>query len=238
MRDSSGPANDAFARGGRDRHSQTLCHPRSLGRARRPSLPEMRSYLGRLIEVLYISRLRPNRQRFEVRLQAPQGRQQHSDGSPRGHVLWWKSPAILQRQEPRVAPVQRCWSTPTLLETTKHPPARVPDVIQASFLPGPHRLLLSSLMHGAAAKMALATRVPQRTRQLPSFELWPLRVPFIGTHSHVRVVMVQSCYEMRQVFRRREVNVGGRLWSSQGCIAYSGRTSVQIASPAFCNCRS
>lgn len=123
MRGRSGPANDASARGGRDRPSQTLCDPRSLGRAPRLSLPEMRSYLGRLIEVLYISRLRPN-SGSKVCLSAPQGRQQRPDGSPRGHVLWWKSPAILQRQELQVAPVQRYWSTPTLWRPLTHlPPA-------------------------------------------------------------------------------------------------------------------
>lgn len=39
------------------------------------------------------------------------------------------------------------------LKATHYPPARITYVIQASFLPGPHRLALSSLMHGAAAKM-------------------------------------------------------------------------------------
>lgn len=93
-------------------------------------------------------------QRFEVRLPAPQGRQQHSDGSPRGHVLWWKSPAILQSQEARVAPVQGCWSTAALSEPLTillHGYSMSSKPV--SFLPGPHRLPLSSLMHGAAAKM-------------------------------------------------------------------------------------
>lgn len=93
-------------------------------------------------------------QRFEVRPPAPQERQQHSDGSPRGHVLWWKSPAILQRQEMRVAPVQRCWSTPTLSEATHHPPALILDVIQAQCPAGQVHtdFPLSSLMHRATAK--------------------------------------------------------------------------------------
>lgn len=82
----------------------------------------------------------------------------------------------------------------------------------------------------------MATRVPQRTRQPPSFELrpcdWGFR-SYIYSRSRGQVIMVQSCDEMRQVPRGCEVKARKAALARQQVHRLLPATSVQNCFPSF-----
>lgn len=129
-----------------------------------------------------------------------------------------------------------CWSTPALPKATHYLPARMLDVIQASFLPGPHRLLLSSLMHGAAAKMNWLQEfhnVRVNCHHLScglagSFHRHTLSC----TGGNGATLLRDEARYLDEV--RSRLNCG---YSRPRVHRLLSATSVQIASPAFCNCR-
>lgn len=114
--------------------------------------------------------------------------------------------------------------------------ARMLDVIQASFLPGPHRLPLSSLMHGAAAKMNWL----QESHNV-RVNCHHLSCGLAGSfHRHT----ISCTGGNGAILLRDEARYLDDVMSRLNC-GYSrprvhrllSATSVQIASPAFCNCR-
>lgn len=195
----------------------------------------MRSYLGRLIEVLYISRLRPNSgSKFASKL--------HKDDSNTRmdlHAATCCDGNLRPSCKDKKCEWHRYNAVGRLLPSRKPLTILLHGCSMSSkpvFCPGPHRLPLSSLMHGAAAKMNWL----QESHNV-RVNCHHLSCGLAGSfHRHTL-----SCTGGNgAILLRDEARYLDDVMSRLNC-GYSrprvhrllSATSVQIASPAFCNCR-